>query len=60
MSIFRKHFELAAIEARGAQTIDGLEMLVGQAAEAFTRFFGAVPPREADARLRALLLEDRT
>ena len=51
---------LAQARAQGLRTIDGLEMLVGQAAEAFTRFFGAVPPREADARLRALLLEGRT
>lgn len=37
------------------QTVDGLVMLVGQAAGAFYLFFGAQPPREHDAELRALL-----
>jgi shikimate dehydrogenase len=42
-------------DARGAglKTIDGLSMLIGQADAAFTRFFGARPPRDADAELRA-------
>jgi hypothetical protein len=31
-------------------------MLVGQARIAFTHFFGAVPPADADEELRALLL----
>lgn len=36
--------------------IDGLSMLIGQAAEAFTFIFGVEPPREdGDAALRALL-----
>jgi shikimate dehydrogenase len=39
----------------GLETIDGLEMLVGQAAEAFFLFFGRPPPREHDAELRRLL-----
>jgi shikimate dehydrogenase len=43
-------------EARGLETVDGLEMLVGQAALAFELFFGAAPPREQDAELRELLL----
>ncbi len=30
-------------------------MLIGQAALAFERFFGAKPPRERDDELRALL-----
>jgi shikimate dehydrogenase len=49
---------LADAEARGLTTIDGLDMLVGQAALAFELFFGAAPPRDADsdAALRALLL----
>ena len=47
---------LAAAEARGLETIDGLEMLVGQAAAAFELFFGRPAPREHDAELRALLL----
>lgn len=46
---------LIEAEARGFQTIDGLAMLIGQAAAAFRIFFGAEPPREHDAELRALL-----
>lgn len=47
---------LDAAEARGLETIDGLEMLVGQAAAAFELFFGAPAPREHDGELRQLLL----
>lgn len=45
--------------ARGAghETIDGLAMLIGQAAAAFELFFGAIPPRQHDAELRALLTQ---
>jgi shikimate dehydrogenase len=46
---------LQAAEARGLETVDGLDMLVGQAALAFEIFFGKPPPREHDAELRALL-----
>jgi shikimate dehydrogenase len=46
---------LAAARARGLETVDGLEMLVGQAAVAFELFFGQPPPDD-DARLRARLL----
>ncbi|MBX3593636.1 shikimate dehydrogenase [Sphingomonas sp.] len=46
---------LAAARARGLDTVDGLEMLIGQAALAFELFFGAPPPRAHDAELRALL-----
>ncbi|RPF71399.1 shikimate dehydrogenase family protein [Aurantiacibacter spongiae] len=47
---------LARARAGGAQTVDGLAMLIGQAAAAFERFFGVAPPREdGDAELRALL-----
>jgi shikimate dehydrogenase len=46
---------LTRARARGLRTIDGLQMLVAQAAPAFARFFGAPPPREHDAELRALL-----
>jgi shikimate dehydrogenase len=46
---------LAAAEKRKLGTVDGLEMLVGQAAFAFELFFGAPPPRECDDELRALL-----
>jgi len=47
---------IAAREA-GLATIDGLSMLIGQAAIAFERFYGAPPPREHDAALRELLTE---
>jgi shikimate dehydrogenase len=46
---------LAAAEKRKLATVDGLEMLVGQAAFAFELLFGASPPRECDDELRALL-----
>lgn len=39
----------------GFETIDGLSMLIGQAAVAFTHFFGVEPPREYDADLRERL-----
>ena len=39
----------------GFRTIDGLSMLIGQAATAFMHFFGATPPREHDAELRERL-----
>ncbi|WBO22589.1 shikimate dehydrogenase [Sphingomonas abietis] len=47
---------LKVARAGGLRTVDGLEMLVGQAAEAFRLFFGAEPPRERDAELRAKLV----
>jgi shikimate dehydrogenase len=46
---------LQAARAGGARTIDGLQMLIGQAAPAFTLFFGGLAPREHDEELRALL-----
>ena len=46
---------LAAAEARGLDTVDGLDMLIGQAALAFELFFGAPPPDGRDEELRALL-----
>lgn len=47
---------LQAARAAGFRTIDGLAMLIGQAAAAFGHFFGRPPPRdEGDAQLRALL-----
>lgn len=46
---------LAAAQARGLATVDGLEMLIGQAALAFELFFGKPAPREPDAELRAFL-----
>lgn len=47
---------LAAARARELATIDGLEMLIGQAAAAFGLFFGAEPPRDRDDELRARLI----
>ncbi len=47
---------LAAARARALDTVDGLEMLIGQAALAFELFFGAAPPRDRDEELRARLL----
>ncbi len=46
---------LAAARARGLDTVDGLEMLIGQAGLAFELFFGRAAPREHDAELRVLL-----
>ncbi len=46
---------LAQARDRELDTVDGLEMLVGQAALAFELFFGAEPPRDRDEELRALL-----
>jgi shikimate dehydrogenase len=47
---------LQAAKAAGLGTIDGLSMLIGQAAAAFEYFFGQPPPRgDGDAELRALL-----
>ncbi|KQM96403.1 shikimate dehydrogenase family protein [Sphingomonas sp. Leaf25] len=48
---------LAQAHDRGLDTVDGLEMLVGQAALAFELFFGAAPPRDRDDELRAALLK---
>lgn len=41
--------------AAGFRTIDGLAMLIGQAATAFELFFSHPAPREYDGELRALL-----
>lgn len=46
---------LAQAHARELATVDGLDMLIGQAALAFELFFGAEPPRDRDDDLRALL-----
>ena len=46
---------LCEARARGMRTIDGLAMLIGQAAVAFEKFFFVPAPREHDAELRALL-----
>ena len=47
---------LKAARDAGYKTIDGLSMLVGQAAAAFTYFFGVEPPRKYDAELRERLM----
>lgn len=47
---------LAEAREAGFEVVDGLNMLIGQAAYAFEKFFGAAPPRDdGDAQLRALL-----
>ncbi len=46
---------LAAARARGLVAVDGLTMLIGQAAVAFRLFFGADPPRDDDEELRRML-----
>lgn len=46
---------LQSARAAGHRTIDGLSMLIGQAALAFEKFFGAPPPRDHDAELREIL-----
>ena len=47
---------LVQAEDRGLEVVDGLEMLVGQAALAFEILFGREPPRERDDELRDLLV----
>lgn len=47
---------LKAARARGLRTVDGLAMLIGQAAVAFEKFFGTPAPRQHDADLRKLLM----
>jgi shikimate dehydrogenase len=48
---------LAAAKREGFATIDGLTMLVAQAAEAFELIFGQPAPRDDDDELRALLVK---
>ncbi len=49
---------LKEARARGFRTIDGLSMLIGQAAVAFEKFFGVAPPRDdGDAALRRILTQ---
>jgi shikimate dehydrogenase len=42
---------IAAARARGLQSVDGLAMLVEQAAASFKLFFGRDAPRDRDAEL---------
>jgi len=46
---------LAAATARGLTTIDGLSVLVEQAADSFELLFGQTPPRDRDDALFAML-----
>jgi shikimate dehydrogenase len=48
---------LAEARQRGFETIDGLAMLIGQAAAAFEKFFGQAAPRQHDGELRELLAQ---
>ena len=41
----------------GLDTVDGLDMLIGQAAFAFELFFGQAPPADCEDELRTLLLK---
>lgn len=47
---------LKQARARELEVVDGLEMLVGQAAIAFELFFGVAPPDDEENALRELLL----
>lgn len=47
---------LRAARAAGFRTVDGLAMLIGQAAAAFEKFYGQKPPRDqGDKALRAMI-----
>lgn len=46
---------LAQARALGLRTLDGLDMLIGQAAASFWHLFEGEPPRQHDAELRELL-----
>ncbi|MCB2059244.1 MAG: shikimate dehydrogenase [Novosphingobium sp.] len=48
---------LGAAAKLGLATVDGLAMLIGQAAIAFGHFFGAAPPRQYDRELRERLMQ---
>lgn len=48
---------LQTARASGHRAIDGLSMLIGQAAVAFEKFFGQPAPRQHDAELRAILTQ---
>jgi len=50
---------LAAANRAGLKTVDGLEMLIGQARRGFALFFGIEPPTGGDGPLRAVLTGGR-
>jgi shikimate dehydrogenase len=45
---------MEAAEGRGLRTVDGLDMLIGQAIPSFEHFFGRPPPEGVDVRALAL------
>ena len=47
---------LKAAKKRNLESVDGLDMLIGQAALAFELFFGKAPPLEHDKELKKLLM----
>lgn len=49
---------LLQAQALGRRTVDGLEMLIGQAAPSFEAFFGQPPPASVDVRALALAALD--
>ncbi|HEX2801228.1 MAG TPA: shikimate dehydrogenase [Phenylobacterium sp.] len=49
---------LLQAQALGRRTVDGLEMLIGQAAPSFEAFFGRPPPGAVDVRALALAALD--
>jgi shikimate dehydrogenase len=50
----RKTAFMQAAQARGLRTVDGLDMLIGQAIPSFEMFFGQAPPSSVDVRALAL------
>jgi shikimate dehydrogenase len=48
---------LKAARQRDLETVDGLDMLIGQAALAFELLFGQAPPEDCEDELRELLLK---
>jgi shikimate dehydrogenase len=48
---------LKQARVQGLDTIDGLDMLIGQAAFAFELFYGQAPPADCEDELRGLLLK---
>jgi len=48
---------LQSARGRGLEIVDGLSMLIGQAAIAFELFFGQAPPPDGDEKLRELLVK---
>ena len=45
---------LAAAQASGRRTVDGLAMLIGQAVPSFEYFYGQAPPKTVDVRALAI------